>query len=168
MGIYKLIIMNYTILLALLGLAAGKRLHHHHSHHHDAELVSTEGVYYPFEKGMLGGKAYERKIPAHFGGDGDDLFMRSVLTKYALEGKDGDNDDAPTGAFSLDETQAKALATEVLGTHKGLSGANLKNYMDTYWAKSWGHFDVNKSGSIEAIKAPQLMRFLASDQYFQL
>merc|ERR1719199_1457561 len=98
--------------------------------------------------------------------------MRSVYTKYALEGKTKENDDGtggdPTGAFTLDETQAKALATEVLGTHKGLSGKNLKNYMDTYWAKAWGHFDVNRSGSIEAIKAPQLMRFLASDQYFQL
>merc|ERR1711885_17440 len=30
--------------------------------------------------------------------------------------------------------------------------------------KAWGHFDVNKSGAIEALKAPQLMRFLASDQ----
>ena len=95
--------MQYTILLAFLGLAAGKRLHHHH-HHHSPELVQTEGVYYPFEKGMLGGAAYERVIPAHFGGDGDDLFMRSVLKNYALEGKDGDNDDKPTGVFTLDET----------------------------------------------------------------
>merc|ERR1719352_1538957 len=161
--------MKYTVLFAILGLAAGKRLHHHHHHHHNNELTQTaiEGVFYPFEKGMLGGDAYERQIPAHFSGDGDDLFMRSVLKNYALEGKDEDT-EKPTGKFSLDETQAKALATEVLGTHKGLSGANLKNYMDTYWAKSWGHFDVNRSGSIEAIRAPQLMRFLASDQYFQL
>jgi len=131
-------------------------------------LVQAQGdVFYPFEKGMLGSTPYERVIPAHFEGDGDDLFMRSVYKNYALEGKDEDT-EKPTGKFTLDETQAKALATEVLGTHKGLSGANLKNYMDTYWAKAWGHFDVNRSGSIEAIRAPQLMRFLASDQYFQL
>ena len=163
--------MKYTVLFAILGLAAGKRLHHHH-HHHNMDLVQTQGDhYYPFEKGMLGAKEYERVIPAHFSGDGDDLFMRSVIKNYALEGKT-DNDDEtkrePNGKFTLDETQARALATEVLSTHKGLSGANLKNYMDTYWAKAWGHFDVNRSGSIEAIKAPQLMRFLASDQYFQL
>merc|ERR1711907_902423 len=165
MGIYKIITMKYSILLALVATVAGRRLHHHK--HHQQELVQTGDYFYPFDKGMLGGAAYERVIPAHFGGDGDDLFMRSVLKNYALEGKDEDT-EKPTGKFTLDETQAKALATEVLGTHKGLTGANLKNYMDTYWAKAWGHFDVNRSGSIEAIRAPQLMRFLASDQYFQL
>merc|ERR1711907_663241 len=170
MGIKINFIMKYTVLFAILGLAAGKRLHHHHHHHHSHgnDYVQAQGdVFYPFEKGMLGGTPYERQIPAHFSGDGDDLFMRSVLKNYALEGKDEDT-EKPTGKFTLDETQAKALATEVLGTHKGLTGANLKNYMDTYWAKAWGHFDVNKSGEIEAIGAPQLMRFLASDQYFQL
>ena len=47
-------------------------------------------------------------------------------------------------------------------------GANLKNYMDTYWAKAWGHFDVNQTGTIEVIKMPQFMRFLCSDQYMSL
>ena len=165
--------MKITALFAILGLAAGKKLHHHRHHHHNHEMTQLEGDhFYPFEKGMLGVVAYERKIPAHFdGGDSDDLFMRSVYKNYALEGKTPDDDPnpgVPTGKFTLDETQAKALATEVLGTHKGLSGANLANYMNTYWAKAWGHFDVNKSGAIEAIRAPQLMRFLASDQYFQI
>ena len=114
---------------------------------------------------MLGGKAYERVIPKYVA-EGDDLFMKSVMTKYALEGKTDDDDAKPTGVFTLDETQAKALAQEVMGTHKGLSGAKFKQYMDTYWAKAWGHFDVNKTGSIPAEVAPSLMRFLASDQYF--
>ena len=96
--------------------------------------------------------------------------MRSVLNNYASEGstKNAAGDDEGSGTFTLGEGKAKALASEVLGTHKGLSGNNLKNYMDTYWAKSWGHFDVNRTGSIPAVAAPQLMRFLASDQYFQL
>ena len=126
-------------------------------------------VYHPFDKGSLA-KKYERVIPKYIE-DGDDLFMKSVMTKYALEGKTDNDDEAlrqPNGKFTLDETQARALATEVLGTHKGLSGANLKHYMDTYWAKSWGHFDVNRTGAIPAEQAPGLMRFLASDQYFQL
>jgi hypothetical protein len=42
----------------------------------------------------------------------------------------------------------------VLKEHKGLAGKGLEEYMMTYWPKSWGHFDVNKSGSIEAVKAP--------------
>ena len=123
---------------------------------------------------MLGGAAYKRedRIPKAFAdGDGDDLFMRSVYKNYALEGKtddDGSTPRTPTGVFTLDETQAKALAKEVLGTHKGLSGNKFKEYMDTFWAKAWGHFDVNKTGEIPAAYAPQLVRFLASDQYFQL
>ena len=146
--------MQYTILLAFLGLAAGKKLHHHHHHHHNEDLVQTGDYFYPFEKGMLGGAAYERVLPAHFEGDGDDLFMRSVIKNYALELKTDDDDKKPTGKFFLDEVQAKALASEVLATHKGLTGNQLKSYLDTYWAKSWGHFDVNKAGAIEAIKAP--------------
>ena len=93
--------------------------------------------------------------------------MKSVFKNYALEGKDEDT-EKPTGVFTLDETQARALAKEVLATHKGLTGKNFDNYMSTYWAKAWGHFDVNRKGSIPAEQAPGLMRFLASDQYFQL
>lgn len=126
----------------------------------------------PFEKGMLGKREYERVVPPRYAGDGDDIFMRSVIKNYALEGKTKaekeDEEDKPNGKFYLDEVQAKALASEVLATHKGLTGKNLKTYLDTYWAKSWGHFDVNQTGVIDADAAPRLMRFLASDQYFSL
>ena len=123
---------------------------------------------------MLGGNEYERVVPARYTGDSDDIFMRSVIKNYALEGKIKadpdvkDSEDKPNGKFYLDEVQAKALASEVLHTHKGLAGKNLKTYLDTYWAKSWGHFDVNQTGMIDADAAPRLMRFLASDQYFSL
>ena len=121
---------------------------------------------------MLGKKEYERVVPPRYAADSDDIFMRSVIKNYALEGKIKaelkDEEDRPSGKFYLDEVQAKALANEVLHTHKGLSGPNLKTYMDTYWAKAWGHFDVNQSGIIDADAAPRLMRFLASDQYFSL
>merc|ERR1712167_563941 len=121
--------------------------------------LNQKGVFTPFEKGMLGAKEYKRVIPSRFEGDGDDIYMRSVFTNYALEGKDDDGN--PTGVFTLDETQAKALVTEVLCTHKSLCGPKLKDYMGAYWGKAWGHFDVNKGGSIEAVKAGQLVRFLA-------
>ena len=91
-------------------------------------------------------------MPAHFSADSDDIFMRSVMSSYSTEAKD--KDGAGTGSFSLGQGQARALATEVLGTHKGLKGEALKKYMDTYFAKAWGHFDVNQSGSINAVQAP--------------
>jgi len=116
----------------------------------DLQVGSAGDYYFPFEKGMLGKDEYERVVPGRYMGDGDDIFMRSVIKNYALEGKDKEHDDKPTGKFFLDEVQAKALATEVLQTHKQLKGATLKKYLDTYWAKSWGHFDVNQTGMIDA------------------
>ena len=44
----------------------------------------------------------------------------------------------------------------------------LDAYMKTYFQKAWDHFDVNQTGSIEVIKMPQFMRFLASDQWMSL
>lgn len=113
----------------------------------------------PFEKGQLGAKEYKRVVPARFESDGDDIFMRSMIENYALElKKDGEKDDpltgSPTGKFFLDETGARAAASEVLATHKGLKGGALADYLKTYWGKAWGHFDVNQTGKIEVIKAP--------------
>ena len=98
--------------------------------------------------------------------------MRSVLNNYAIEGafdedKDAPNFGEPTGVFYLNEANANALAREVLSTHKGLSGTELESYLDSYWSKAWGHFDVNKTGKIPYLYSAGLMRFLASDQYFQ-
>merc|ERR1712178_577982 len=119
--------------------------------------------------------AYQRVIPANFAGDSDDIFMRSVVTNYAQEGADCDElEDGslvnckPTGVFTLNKSAAKALMTEVLGTHAGLSGDALTSYLDTYFDKAWGHFDVMQTGSIEAAKAGALSRFLLSDQRKQL
>merc|ERR1712054_484231 len=122
--------------------------------------------YQPGQNGMLGGGTYERVIPARFSADSDDIFMRSVIANYAQDRswKDGE----PTGVFTLSESSARALAQEVLCTHKNICGAAQGSYLDTYWAKAWGHFDVNRTGSIPVLYAPQLMRFLMSDQYISL
>jgi hypothetical protein len=80
--------------------------------------------------------------------------MRSVFANYA------------SGEW-LSKSGAKALAREVLSTHKGLKGSALNEYLATYFNKAWGHFDVNRVGKIEALKADNFLRFLASDQYFQ-
>ena len=131
-----------------------------------ATAINLEGVYQPGQSGKLGGGAYNRATPARFSADSDDIFMRSVIQNYAQEGatKDGE----PTGVFTLTESSAKALAMEVLATHKSIKGAAQVAYLGSYWAKAWGHFDVNKTGSIPILYAPQLMRFLMSDQYISL
>ena len=109
---------------------------------------------------------YSRVVPAWFAADGDDLFMRSMIKSYALEGKN--KDGSPNGQFWMDEATSRAAASEVLGTHKGIKGAELATYLNTYFKKTWDHFDVNKGGKIEVIKMPQFMRFLASDQSMSL
>jgi len=111
-------------------------------------------------------KKYERVPPARFSADSDDLFMRSMIMKYAAEEKD--DDGAPSGNFFLNEASARAASAEVLGSHKGLKGGDLKSYLDTYFPRTWAHFDVNKVGFIGVEVMPQFVRFLASDQQLSL
>merc|ERR1712216_709183 len=117
-------------------------------------------------------KKYERVPPAHFSGDGDDLFMRSMIMKYAMEGKTGEDEKeaegTPTGEFFMDEAATRAASKEVLESHKGLKGADLADYMKTYFPRTWAHFDVNKGGVIPVEVMPQFMRFIASDQTLKL
>ena len=128
--------------------------------------ISGQAPFQPGQSGKLGGGAYARVTPARFAGDADDIFMRSVIQNYAQEGANADGE--PTGVFTLSESSAKQLAMEVLDSHKSIKGAAQVAYLGTYWAKAWGHFDVNRTGSIPILYAPQLMRFLSSDQYMSL
>jgi len=118
----------------------------------------------PADSGRSSG--YTRVIPERFSADSDDIFMRSMLNTYATEGenKDGSGD----GKFTLTQAQAKAAATEVIGTHKGLTGPAAEAYLATYWGKAWSHFDVNQTGEISVARSPELMRFLCSDQYMSI
>ena len=120
----------------------------------------------PGQNSMLGASEYSRVMPARFATDDDDIFMRSMINNYAIEKEDGDGN--PSGNFVMNESTMRAATSEVLCTHKGLCGKSLQDYLGTYFAKAWGHFDVNRSGSIEVIKSPQFMRFIASDQYMSL
>ena len=101
--------------------------------------------------------------------------MRSMIENYALEMGDCDEDAdgneincKPSGKFWMDKSGAYAAAQEILNTHKGLAGAALQSYLDAYFEKAWGHFDVNLNGHIEVIKMPQFARFICSDQRMQL
>ena len=145
----------------LLGLVAAK------------EYDASPKYYTPFDHEAT---YYERVTTPRFSADSDDIFMRSMIEQYALEERTKINeaDDGlktggePSGKFWMNESTTRAAAREVLATHKGLSGQLLDDYMSTYFAKAWGHFDVTQTGFVEVIKMPQLMRFLCSDQYMSL
>ena len=128
---------------------------------------------------MPGGTAqglYEREIPHQFSTDSDDIFMRSMIKKYAVEERkdtftleDGRKiGGEPTVNFWMTQSTALNAAKEVLKTHKGLSGETLDTYCDTYFQRAWDEFDPIGAGQIEVIKMPQFMRFLAADQRMSL
>ena len=118
------------------------------------------------ESDMLGDGGYKRVTTPRFSADSDDIFMRSMIDQYALEGKN--KDGSPNGQFWMDEALTRSAATEVLRTHRNLAGKELDAYLKTYFPRTWAHFDVNRSGKIEVIKLPQVMRFLSSDQQMYL
>ena len=93
--------------------------------------------------GVEGLGAYDRKIPTNFqgGGSGDDQFMNSMITNYAVE--KATPTGTPTGDFYLNFGAAKMGAYEVLRTHLGLTGQPAEDYLDRYMNKTWDHFDVN-------------------------
>jgi len=85
--------------------------------------------------------------------------MRSMITTYAAEEKD--EDGVPNGNFFLNKASAERALTEVVGTHKGLSGKNLKAYVTEYFPRTWAHFDVNGAGMVGVEVMPQMARFFA-------
>jgi hypothetical protein len=105
-------------------------------------------------------------MPERFNGGDADSFMNSMIMNYAQEGKNADG--TPNANFQMTESQTKQAASEVLSTHKKLAGAELDEYMKTYFDRTWAHFDVNKAGMIDVGSIPSFMRFLASDQQMSM
>ena len=169
--------MKYTIaLVALLALTTSSNAINVHSvaktHDEEEKEIDHSNEFYeardsaaPTPENKEAGK-YIRVIPEHFANGSDDLFMRSMLTTYAQEGKN--KDGSPNGGFVMNEAGTKGAASEVLATHKGLSGAALKEYLATYFPRTFAHYDVNKTGKLGVEVMPQFMRFLSSDQTLNL
>ena len=139
------------------------------------EKKPTYNAWESVKDGAADGK-YERLPISHFSADTDDIFMRSMVKKYAFEKRtpieqleDGTKiGGEPTGSFWMGKKDMMYAAKEVLATHKGLTGDKLSSYLDTYFDRAWENFDPMGDGAVEVIKAPQFMRFLASDQGMSL
>ena len=138
--------MKFTLVIAaLLGVQSIKMAREEEKDH--------SGEYFlPNHDGMIGAGGYERKLPLRFASDEDDIFMRSMIENYALEQKT--KEGAPSGKFWMNEATTRAATSEVLETHKGLKAEDLSLYLETYFKKAWGHFDVNRTGYVEVIKMP--------------
>ena len=111
--------MKFLAIAALLGFSSAISL----SAVPEEEEVDHSGEFFEAREsgtGPLDAK-YERAAPDHFAQGSDDLFMRSMILQYALEGKN--KDGTPNGKFFMNEAATRAACAEVLATHKGLSGA---------------------------------------------
>ena len=97
-------------------------------------------------------------MPAHYEGEGDDRLMNSIISKYAIETRD--KDGKPSGKFFLDQSGARAIAEEVVGTHLKKDAAGIKTYLDEKFPEAWGRFDVNGEGKIEAMRGPTFLRYI--------
>merc|ERR1712231_42049 len=121
-----------------------------------ASAVTIRGDFFEARDNGTGplDKKYERVLPVQFADASDDLFMRSMIMNYAREGKNADG--SPNGVFTMTEAQTRGAAAEV------------KEYLNTYFPRTWAHFDVNKVGAVGVETLPQFVRFLASDQQLSL
>ena len=98
---------------------------------------------------------YKRVVPDRFTEERDDQLMESVIEKYAREIK---VEGKLTGTMMLNLEDAKALAAEVLGSHKSMGYSQQVDRMSV--DDAFNHFDVNHDGLIEAERAPQFLRYL--------
>ena len=111
---------------------------------------------------------YKRKVPDHFSGpgSGDDQFMNSMITNYALELTTPEG--VPTGNFVFKPMNAKMAAYEILDTHLGLRGKDAEAYLDKYFDKTFRHFDTAGDGMIEAARMSGFFRFLCANMQIEL
>ena len=119
--------------------------------------------YHEFPGTEEGAPAYEREMPVHFDNVyNDDMFMNSMIEKYAYEGRDKKT-GAKNGKFYLDKAAGFDAAQEILATHNGLTGDALKNYLIAYWDEAWEYYDVNRENKIEADRMTTLYRYLCKN-----
>jgi hypothetical protein len=82
-----------------------------------------------------------------------------MIKEYAIESADKDT-GLPTGHFTVKKDAARRAAVEVLDTHLGLKGADAEGHLNRYFDEVWDHFDVLRTGALEAVELNHFMRDL--------
>lgn len=132
-------------------------------HPHPGFLPGHDGF-----EGSEGLGKYDREVPANFDGPGkgNHEFMYSMISKYATEL--ATDNGVKTGKFVLKKDQAKAAATEVIGTHMGLKGKEADDYLASHFDATWEHFDSKPDGWLDAQRMSTFMRYLCNNQTLDL
>ena len=130
------------------------------SHPHPAYSADLDG--------FDGRWSYHREVPDRFDGpgSGDDQFMNSMLTKYAME--ESTPDGHPTGKFFFSKLAALMAAQEITETHLGLKGDAKEDYINKYLDKTFEHFDTAADGKIETERMSGFFRFFCANMQINL
>ena len=112
------------------------------------------------------GKEYIRTMPEWCNDESPEVFMRDIVSNYALEQKTSTGE--PSGVFKMDQKQTQTAAKNVVNKFKKIKGYELDQFMHQYFTRTWEHFDVNKEGKLDIGDMPQFMRYLVSDQSIDL
>lgn len=110
----------------------------------------TGGFAADYNKEHLG---YDRELPEKYS---DDLLMKSILSNWAIEGKN--DDGSKNGHFFMTKASTEEVGKEVVETHMHMQGADRDSYVAEHLSKLWPHYDVNKEGYIDADRVPVLLR----------
>ena len=182
--------MKFTTLAIVALVSSAEAVSHHHQkkHHHARHLVQSgvdlrthdwsKSIHTTWDdkhphpgyqanhddfEGYEGFGNYDRKVPDHFDGpgSGDDQFMNSMITKYAVELATPTG--TPTGQFVFRKENALMGAYEIVDTHLGLKGKEAQDYLDKYFDATWKHFDTANDGKIEAARMSGFYRFLCGN-----
>jgi len=106
---------------------------------------------------------YEREVPAKYD---TDLFMKSLVSNYAIEGKA--DDGSKNGKFFMTKDITLAACNEVVETHLGFKGEKKDAFIGQSFDKLWAHYDNLKEGFLDVDRAAVLIRSLVGEVETQI
>ena len=98
---------------------------------------------------------YDRVVPFNYTAESDDRLMNSLISAYSTEGNTG---GAPNGKFFLTKKNARAVASEVAGTHFGFKGEKKEAWLNKNFDHAYNSVDPLKEGFIPIMKGPVFLR----------
>jgi len=101
---------------------------------------------------------YDREVPEKYQ---DDLLMKSLISKWAIEGANADG--TKNGKFFMTKDLTADVAKEVVETHMHMSGADRDKYVADKLEALWPHHDVMKEGYVDVEKVPVILRSMVGE-----
>lgn len=87
--------------------------------------------------------------------------MNSIVSKWAVEGKNADG--SKSGHFYMTKDATESVSKEVVETHMHMTGGERDSYVSGHLAKLWPHYDVNNAGYIDVERVPVLLRQMVGE-----